>query len=45
MDGMDYCEECEKDYKRIIRTLKEENQKLKEELNDYKERWLNSYGC
>lgn len=45
MDGMDYCEECEKNYKRIIQTLKEENQKLKEELKDYKERWLNSYGC
>ncbi len=45
MDGIDYCEQCEQDYKRIIKELREEIKKLKEELNNYKERWLRSYGC
>ena len=45
MDGMDYCEECEKEYKETIKNLKIEIKKLKEELNEYKEMWLRSYGC
>lgn len=43
MDGMDYCEECEKEHREFVSKLKEKIKKLEEELNEYKQRWLNSY--
>lgn len=43
MDGIDYCEECEKEHKELVKKLKEKIKKLEEELNEYKQRWLNSY--
>lgn len=43
MDGMDYCVECEKEHRELIKQLKEKIKKLEEELNEYKQRWLNSY--